>query len=172
MLDHPLRPPCFLFPAFPAREEEKLKVPGKQLHLSRVGNYRWRRRNDFLCVKLSPFPPDLLLSDTGLYTCQVRSSKGQVRNSPKNENKSFPDLIGILLYMQAVMSAFLSVLEDGDGESLPSSPQPSLSEVPGSPSRPTLFNATSNSVEVRYWRLFRAKKKQYQSEFVSQFQMG
>ena len=69
---------------------------------------------------------DLRPSDNGLYTCQARSSSGQ-----------------------AVMSASLSVVT-GRMEAGEAIEQPGLADVPGSPSKPHLVNATENSVEVEW----------------------
>ncbi|CAB4068857.1 ROBO2 [Lepeophtheirus salmonis] len=67
----------------------------------------------------------LSLSDSGLYTCQARSVSGQ-----------------------SVWSSSLVVSEGGG--LIDFKPMPDLSQFPGSPSKPSLANATSHSITVTW----------------------
>ena len=78
--------------------------------------------NDFICASIS----DLVYSDSGLYTCQARSSSGQ-----------------------AVWSASLTVVDPSDPDVQIRS-MPYFSQFPASPSMPSFVNASSTSVTVSW----------------------
>ena len=97
----------------------------------------------FNIFKIS-FVLELSLSDSGLYTCQARSSSGQ-----------------------AVWSASLTVADPSDG-TIQFKSMPYFSQFPASPSMPVFVNASSTSITVAWdkpHRIGGSSLKGYQVQF-------
>ena len=106
---------------------------GKRVQLSTVCQYiksnLIKDAIDKFCLFL-----DLIPTDSGIYTCQVRSRSGQ-----------------------AAVSAWLAVLDEETeirtGAAF--NAQPRLSQLPGSPSKPEMVNATGTSITVNWHKPIR-----------------